>query len=50
VSRHRATRIITDSERMIHADVDDESVGRLPMSVTMLPFHLKATAPIRLIL
>ena len=44
VSRRHATRITIDSDRMVRADVDGESIGRLPMSVTMLPFHLKVAA------
>ena len=32
------------SEGMVRADVDGESIGQLPMSVTMLPFHLKVAA------
>jgi diacylglycerol kinase (ATP) len=44
VSRRHATRIAIDSDRMVRADVDGESIGRLPMSVTMLPFHLKVAA------
>ena len=41
VSRRHATRVTIDSDRMVRADVDGESIGQLPMSVTMLPFHLK---------
>ena len=26
---------------MVRADVDGESIGQLPMSVTVLPFHLR---------
>ena len=44
VSRRHATRITIDSDHMIRADVDGESIGQLPMSVTMLPFHLKVAA------
>jgi diacylglycerol kinase family enzyme len=44
VSRRHATRITIDSDRMVRADVDGESIGQLPMSVTMLPFHLKVAA------
>ncbi|WP_065752593.1 hypothetical protein [Bradyrhizobium paxllaeri] len=43
-SRRHASRITIDSDRMIRADVDGESIGHLPMSVTMLPFHLKVAA------
>ena len=44
VSRRHATRITIDSDQMVRADVDGESIGQLPMSVTMLPFHLKVAA------
>ncbi|QHO78161.1 hypothetical protein ACH79_41855 [Bradyrhizobium sp. CCBAU 051011] len=44
VSRRHATRITIDSDDMVRADVDGESIGQLPMSVTMLPFHLKVAA------
>jgi diacylglycerol kinase family enzyme len=44
VSRRHATRITIDSDRMVRADVDGESIGQLPMSVTVLPFHLKVAA------
>jgi hypothetical protein len=29
---------------MVRADVDGESIGQLPMSVSMLPFRLKVAA------
>lgn len=48
VSRRHATRITIDSDHMVRADVDGESIGRLPMSVTMLPFHLKVAAASRI--
>lgn len=41
VSRRHATRVSIDSDRMVRADVDGESIGQLPMSVSMLPFRLK---------
>ena len=41
VSRRLATRVSIDSDRMVRADVDGESIGQLPMSVSMLPFRLK---------
>ena len=41
VSRRLVRRISIDSDRMVRADVDGESIGQLPMSVTMLPFRLK---------
>ena len=44
VSRRHATRVTIDSDRMVRADVDGESIGQLPMSVTMLPFRLKVAA------
>jgi diacylglycerol kinase family enzyme len=44
VSRRHASRISIDSDTMVRADVDGESIGRLPMSVRMLPFHLKVAA------
>jgi YegS/Rv2252/BmrU family lipid kinase len=44
VSRRHASRITIDSDTMVRADVDGESIGQLPMSVTMLPFHLKVAA------
>lgn len=44
VSRRHATRITIDSDRMVRADVDGESIRQLPMSVMMLPFHLKVAA------
>jgi diacylglycerol kinase (ATP) len=44
VSRRHATRITIDSDRMVRADVDGESIGQLPMSVTMLPFRLRVAA------
>lgn len=44
VSRRHASRITIESDRMVRADVDGESIGQLPMSVTMLPFHLKVAA------
>ncbi len=44
VSRRHASRISIDSDTMVRADVDGESIGRLPMSVTMLPFQIKVAA------
>jgi diacylglycerol kinase (ATP) len=44
VSRRLASRITINSDSMVRADVDGESIGQLPMSVTMLPFHLKVAA------
>ncbi|MCA6116612.1 diacylglycerol kinase family lipid kinase [Bradyrhizobium sp. WSM 1738] len=44
VTRRHASRISIDSDTMVRADVDGESIGQLPMSVTMLPFHLKVAA------
>lgn len=44
VSRRHASRVTIDSDHMVRADVDGESIGQLPMSVTMLPFRLKVAA------
>ena len=44
VSRRHATRIRIESDSMIRADVDGESIGQLPMSVALLPFRLKVAA------
>jgi diacylglycerol kinase (ATP) len=44
VSRRHATRVTIDSDRMVRADVDGESIGQLPMSVSLLPFRLKVAA------
>jgi diacylglycerol kinase (ATP) len=44
VSRRHATRVTIESDRMVRADVDGESIGQLPMSVSMLPFRLKVAA------
>jgi diacylglycerol kinase family enzyme len=41
VSRRHATRIRIESDRMVRADVDGESIGQLPMSVALLPFRLR---------
>jgi diacylglycerol kinase (ATP) len=41
VSRRHARRIRIESDRMVRADVDGESIGQLPMSVELLPFRLK---------
>ena len=41
VSRHHANRITIDSDQMVRADVDGESIGQLPMSVTLLPLRLR---------
>jgi hypothetical protein len=30
-----------DSDEMVQADVDGESIGQLPMSVAMLPLRVK---------
>ena len=37
----RQYRIMIDSDQMVRADVDDESIGQLPMAVSLLPFRLK---------
>lgn len=41
VSRRHASRITIDSDQMVRADVDGESIGQLPMAVSLLPFRLK---------
>ena len=41
VSRRHATRVAIDSDQMVRADIDGESIGQLPMSVTLLPFRLR---------
>ncbi len=41
VSRRHATRIKIESDRMVRADVDGESIGQLPMSVALLPFRVR---------
>ena len=40
VSRRYAKKIRIESDGMVRADVDGESVGQLPMSVALLPFRL----------
>jgi diacylglycerol kinase (ATP) len=47
ISRRQAIRVRIASNRQVRADVDGESIGRLPMSVTLLPFrmHLAAGRP-----
>ena len=40
VSRRHATRIRMDSDQMVQADVDGESIGQLPMSVALLPMRV----------
>jgi diacylglycerol kinase (ATP) len=41
VSRRHATRITIESDRMVRADVDGESIGQLPMSIALLPFRVR---------
>jgi diacylglycerol kinase (ATP) len=41
VSRRHATRIKIESDRMVRADVDGESIGQLPMSLALSPFRLR---------
>lgn len=41
VSRRHATRVKIDSDQMVQADVDGESIGQLPMSVALLPLRVK---------
>ena len=40
VTRRHATRIMIDSDQMVQADVDGESIGQLPMSVALLPLRV----------
>jgi diacylglycerol kinase (ATP) len=40
VTRRHATRIVIDSDQMVQADVDGESIGQLPMSVALLPLRV----------
>ena len=40
VTRRHATRITIDSDQMVRADVDGESIGQLPMSVALLPLRV----------
>jgi diacylglycerol kinase family enzyme len=44
VSRRHASRVTIDSDLMVRADVDGESIGQLPMSVTLLPLRLRVAA------
>jgi diacylglycerol kinase (ATP) len=41
ISRYHATRITIESDRMVRADIDGESIGQLPISVALLPFRLR---------
>jgi diacylglycerol kinase (ATP) len=44
VSRRHASRVTIDSDQMVRADVDGESIGQLPMSIALLPFRLRVAA------
>ena len=44
VTRRHATRIAIDSDQMVRADVDGESIGQLPMSVALLPLRIAVAA------
>ena len=49
ISRRHATRITIGSDRQVRADVDGESIGQLPLSITLLPFrmNLAVNRPVR---
>jgi diacylglycerol kinase (ATP) len=44
ISRRHATRVTIASDRQVRADVDGESIGRLPMTVALLPFRINVAA------
>jgi YegS/Rv2252/BmrU family lipid kinase len=44
ISRRHATRVTVASDRLVRADVDGESIGRLPMSIALLPFRINVAA------
>jgi diacylglycerol kinase family enzyme len=44
ISRRQATRVTVASDRLVRADVDGESIGRLPMSIALLPFRINVAA------
>lgn len=44
ISRRHATRVTIASDRQVRADVDGESIGRLPMTVALLPFRISVAA------
>jgi diacylglycerol kinase (ATP) len=44
VTRRHAKRITIDSDQMVRADVDGESIGQLPMSVALLPLRVRVAA------
>jgi diacylglycerol kinase family enzyme len=44
VTRRHATRVMIDSDQMVRADVDGESIGQLPMSVALLPLRVRVAA------
>ena len=44
ISRRQVIRVTISSDRHVRADVDGESIGYLPMSVTLLPFRMRVAA------
>ena len=44
ISRRHASRVTIASDRQVRADVDGESIGRLPMSIGLLPFRMNVAA------
>jgi diacylglycerol kinase (ATP) len=44
ISRRHATRVTVASDRLVRADVDGESIGRLPMSIALLPCCINVAA------
>jgi diacylglycerol kinase (ATP) len=44
ISRRHATRVTVASDRLVRADVDGESIGRLPMSIALLPYRINVAA------
>ncbi|MBO0742806.1 MAG: hypothetical protein J2P51_15445, partial [Hyphomicrobiaceae bacterium] len=44
ISRRYAIGVTISSDRRVRADVDGESIGQLPMSVTLLPFRMRVAA------
>jgi YegS/Rv2252/BmrU family lipid kinase len=49
ISRRHATRVTIASDRRVRADVDGESIGQLPMSITLLRFRMDVAANRRLV-
>ena len=44
ITRRLVSRVKIASEQMVRADVDGESIGKLPMSVQVLPFRMRFAA------